>query len=395
LKPLLLHGGAGEPPTVPHDAILHTMDTRGWKTSPVDNTADLTLRLKAIPPETLAALREATAAHQTSRPETAHQENSALKVQWSRAQVAKQLLLHSPHYRPAGRHAHRASIEEEHRMVKWAAHGAITLEDATHRDEDRMITAAEFCAKWPALAAEAHVYEEIRAALPREWTRAIRGNTTSDQIGEEAWWRDRHGAYWRHSTDEPEEEEEAVERMAQRYEREADSPRLAATGAPMRAVHAPPTAEMHQCCAAQVKLNPNASADWTGGNAKALRRARDEKWSHMLMAATLHTAHEPLQELGYRPRGLRERQVVAADTMGNKHVREMLAAAQPQLPRAWDCRERDERYARWYPGLAPMDYTTRVSRLFQDAQHPCVPPHIHDVLYRILVRACELTLTRC
>ena len=75
---------------------------------------------------------------------------------------------------------------------------------------------------------------------------------------------------------------------------------------------------MHQCCVEPVRLNSATRPDWEGGDANALRRARDERWSHGVAAADIRTSHEPLHELGYRPRGLRKRQVVAADSMCNR-----------------------------------------------------------------------------
>ena len=385
LRPILVHGGAGAPPAVPSQAILQVIDTHELKASPVEVKADFKLRLKAIPPETLAALREAVTTHQSSTPETKPQDNSTIKTTWSRAQVLKQMALHSPHYRPAGRHAHRASEEEERRMIRWAAHGATTIADMLHEDETRVIEEEEFRIRWPGLAAESHVYAEIRTAIPKEWTDAIASASTSASIAEEAWWRDAHGAYWQHHTTQPEEEEAAPERLARRYIREEGTPRLRAAGDAMEAELAPPTADMCQCCVTAIALNPNARPDWVAGDANDLRRARDERWSHLATADTMSTAHEPLCEIGYRPKGLRERQVVAADSLNNKHVREMLASTRPQLPRAWDCREKDARYDGWYPGMAPTEYTMKVSKLFRDARHPCVPPRVHDVLYRILV----------
>jgi len=274
--------------------------------------------------------------------------------------------------------------------VREPTHGVMTIEDVVHDDRTRLLDEEGFRARWPALAAESHVYAEVNAAIPPEWMAAIARGTTSAEIGEEAWWQDERGDYWRHSTTNPEkDDEEPPVRMAQRYVREDGTPRVrAATESAVRAEHAPPKEDMSQCCVEPVRLNSATSPDWEGGDAKALRRARDERWSHTVAAADIRTSHEPLQELGYRPRGLRERQVVAADSMCNRHVREMLGCAQPQMPRAWDCREKDERYARWYPGLNPTDFTARVSRLFRDARHACVPPFIHDVLYRILVSGC-------
>ena len=91
-----------------------------------------------------------------------------------------------------------------------------------------------------------HVYAEVSAAIPPEWIAAIAQGTTSAEIGEDAWWQDARGDYWRqlwrHSTTNTEEDdEETPVRMAQRYVREDGTPRVrAATENAMRAEHAPP-----------------------------------------------------------------------------------------------------------------------------------------------------------
>ena len=216
---------------------------------------------------------------------------------------------------------------------------------------------------------------------------ALRHGTTDSDLDRETWTTHDSVHYWRQWTEVTKDKgtgEEKKTRMTQAYTREADSVLLGRDGIPqpatrLRVPHGRP------CRVQRRHLDEKCTAAWSGGGPKALRKARQETWSHKLVSEDIRTRPIDTGNLSIQAHGLLQPHPTLVKHLNVGDIRCMLAAPRPVLPRAWDPADVHDHYSTLYADRTPREYTAAVRRAFRGARHHTIPPHMQDMLYKILV----------
>ena len=254
-----------------------------------------------------------------------------------------------------------------------------------------VMTPAQFVARWPALRCEVDVYEDTIHALPEVWWGTLRGEQSGRATQIETWWHAADDTYWRQWT-RPAKVDKPSVRLTGRYVREANTARVRPADPPEMDAALPRTCV--ECVAQPVRTNEKVEPDWVNGTSRAVRRARDDEWTHEIVADDAEGAREPLDGIGMQPPGLLPRPIVPLTSLSTGHMRQMLTAPRPAMPRAWDPTSKDVHYAKLYAHLDHVAYIKVMRRVFAVARHPSIPPRIQDVLYKTLVSGHDIGCKR-
>jgi hypothetical protein len=308
---------------------------------------------------------------------------------WRRDAVLRQWLLHNPYYAEGMRVAERSDAEMEELAMRWAAAGARCVRDVLRPDGMAVLTVAAFEQRWPMLTGDAWAYAELKAAMPSEWHEAIGGAHDERAKQLETWWRDERAVYWRRWVEPPPNDKNPCRWLTQPYERRGTLLTPIAEAQPQGG-------DLTDCeeCLVEPTARDAGQATMTGseveraweeGAPRDIRMARDAAFTHTVAADDLGAAREPLSNLSLQPGGLLARQPVRCSALRSSHLRDMLTASHPVMPRAWDVASRHEHFAKLYSGLSHTSYVATMRSVLRGLRHHSIPPHIQDVLYKTFV----------
>ena len=407
LKAIMVHGDTSTPPLVPPAAIIDTIDAADLdrartkhdeKGKPISESIEQ--RLKAMPSSALQRLstfeKAAHATLQTPRTgvaDSTRKEQTPIRMtrqQWRKEEIERQLLLHNAFLEEGTRIGSRSDEDTEQIACRWAENGVVRVRDVLTPDKKKLITSKDFEAKWPSLKQDTWAYEELLSSFPAEWTARL-ASGVADTIGdEETWWTTDGMHFQRMWTENPTKERKKAEKRSQTYCKEQNGERLYPEGdAVCRRCDSPPQ-NARECRIVAVHRNRNVDPEWMEGGAKALREARNAKYSHQIVSENIETCHAPLDEIALQPGGLLERHPIRMQHLRTKHASDMAKITYPVVPRAWDSRDSNEHYAHLYAGESPQVYTETLRRVFGGIRHHFIPPRMQDVLYRILVSGYDI-----
>ena len=391
-RPMLLMGDAHGPPCIQRNAIVAHLNLATAAVGLVALRDPYEAHLKAIPASTIASIDAMVAAAHYADDDQPHAREATtpwhVRSVWRRDDVVRQPLLHNPYYRDGARISSRSDIDTESMAMRWAQHGVMCVRDICCADGSTLLTAEQFATAHAALAPDLWAYREILSVMPPQWKEALTGGHRQRAKQLETWWLAPDGSYWRqwieHATD-----DDPCKWLVGRYRRERNSPLLAADGDPIESGRIPNGAT--ECAVAArpqpVKQLPRQALDsaWGSGPPAHVRAARRAIFTHVVYGTCRETAHAPLDELTMQPGGLLQRHPVRVSVMESHHLRDMLGTVTPILPRAWDHTDANAHFAHLYDGLPPERFVAALRRAFADARFHAIPPHIQDVLYKILV----------
>ena len=106
----------------------------------------------------------------------------------------------------------------------------------------------------------------------------------------------------------------------------------------------------HACCVERVSTNDKCSAAWTTGGAKEIRKARQEAFTHTVIADDMRENPISTDMVAVQAHGLLQPHMTLLRRMGVGAMRPLISAVRPTLPRAWDPREADDHFSELYSG---------------------------------------------
>ena len=194
-KLVLAFGSDGAGAAFPPEAILGVIQVGNLQKGRLKKDMSKAEHVKHIPAATKRTLEQfqrdaerACSVQRAERQALAHTDPSLASVQqkWRLPELKRQLLFHNPCIKKGHEMGDRSSAYTEGRAIAWAKAGVSKLRHVLHDNDTRLLSTPEFTAKWPALRADADVYERLQTAIPQEWTEALaRGGDRCE--GEHTW----------------------------------------------------------------------------------------------------------------------------------------------------------------------------------------------------------------